>query len=347
MSKNKNKCDNVIFIRHKLDGADEVGLCEKLYNEKKIAYHYIGETHEVCRDIYKKEYSTKLSLLEKQYKAKTIKNAYKAAVLFEDAIKNKKLVIAEYTFENGKKEYLLGRVVGKKIEDIEYKNSNNFYKTLQLEDSPIKFSVEEFPVYLAVRPPFITLCEYGGRGSSEEITENNDDIKLRNNPFFVKIIPIIYKHKKNISVDEKIEFDVHLLHHSMIEQMCEEYLRLHGYDEKEATQLQYNSCRVGKSMEKYDIVGRAKNNVMIYAQVKADWKESYVNIFEDVEFPKEEKAEMILFASENGKNVELNNGAKFVSIQDVFKYFNNDVGQKMLMDMSGLSEEYQCYLEFK
>lgn len=328
--------ENVIFIRHKFDDEKEAGLCEKLYKEKKIAYHYIEGKHEECIDEKNKNSTEEVK-----------KNAYKAAVFFEDAIKNKKLVIAEYTFENGKKEYLLGCVVGEKVEDIEYKNSNDFYKTLQLEDSLVEFSVEEFPVYLAVRPPYITLCEYGERGSSEEITENNDDIKLRNNPFFVKIIPIIYKHKKNILVDEKIEFNVHLLHHSMIEQLCEEYLRLQGYDKSEETQLQYSSCRVGKSMEKYDIVGRARNYVMIYAQVKADWKRNYVNLFKGVEFPEEEKVEMILFADKKGEDKKLENNVKFISIQEVFEYFNNEVGQKMLLDMSGLSKEYQEYLKFK
>ena len=289
---------NVIFIRHNMQDQDDGDICERLYNENKIAYHYDNIPHEEC--------------LEKGKET----NVYKAADIFERA--KGKLVLAEYTIKK-QKHYLFGKVVSSKVEN-ERNEKGCIYKTLKLdikdftsENKPKDFPADDFPVYYAVRPPFVTCREYG------------EGKEYLHNPFFQQIIPAVFD-------DIEFEIDVHSLHHSMIEQMCEEYLRQNGYDGSDDSKLQYDICKVGKNMEKFDIIGICKNG-KIFAQVKADWKNSYVKIFKD---DKMEGIKIVFADTENRKIDDV----YFISIRYVFNYFKNKNPQ-MLIDMTGMAEKYQ------
>lgn len=349
MSENKNKCNNVIFIRHNLNSDNDGDICRILFEHNLIAYHYDDVSHQ---DFL--EYLENLSenaencLIKKSEIDKMLKSDMcKIARLFEKACKNEELVVAEYTIATPKgkkgkeyhKHYLLGRVKKQEVKNLD-KNGNEIqkghqgeiYKTLELEvkefDKQKDFPVNSFPVYYAVRPPFVTYREYGkGKDTCQ-------------NPFFEKIIPAIYDNKC-------FDADVHTLHPSMIEQLCEEYLRLYGYNGKEESQLQYSSCRVGKNMEKHDIVGRAKNNIIIYAQVKADDVSKHHDLYNEMK--KEDGKIYIVFADNTEQkepyfdNTEL--GIKFISIRTVFNYFKHN--RKLLTDMMGLPEKYEKLAEFK
>ena len=294
-------CENphVIFIRHNMQNKNDGNICERLYNENKIAYHYGEITH------------------NEALKMSKTGNAYKTATIFENA--DGKLVVAEYTLKK-QKHYLLGKVISSDV-----KNESNehgcIYKTLKLNIKDFSdinknglkdFPTDDFPVYYAVRPSFITCREYGDK---------------YHNHFFEQIIPAVYN-------NTEFEINVHSLHSSMIEQMCEEYLRQNGIDGLDASELQYDICKVGKDMEKYDIVGVNKKG-KIFAQVKADWQESYKDIFKDDKMI----GTKIVFADikENKKIGDV----YFISIQTVFNYFKDKNKDQMLKDMAGIAEEFR------
>ena len=240
--------------------------------------------------------------------------------IFDKLLKEpeKYLLIAEY--EN---KILVGKIEKKSKVGYEYGK----YKTLQFSKESIKkyYPSEDFPVYQAVRPQKSTCCE-------------------PHTAFMTKVLPFIYKHEDN----QKIQATTELLHAKVIEQMCEEYLRQKGYDETdEKSKLDYSSCRVGKTMKDFDIVGRAKNGRTVLAQVKSDNVSKYLGLYENIK--KEDNKVYIVFADgENNqkpifKNKELN--IQFIPIKSIYKYFVRN-NRQMIIDMIGLSEKYKELIKF-
>lgn len=310
MGENKNKCDNVIFIRHRF-GENEIELCEKLYDEKKIAYHHKNETFE---------------------NEKKEEDLYIGTKIFMELERNSEdyIIITEYNCNN---RILVGKIIqNAKVENLEYKIENkkknkieiNVYKTLLLSDT-CEFEAQDLPIYLAIRPQQGTCC-------------------YPKTAFMTRVLPLIYNYE--LLGKGKITVSTELFHDKAIEQMCEEYLRC-CEDEEIGAKLAYSSCRVGKTMKDYDIVGRLEDNREIFAQVKSDNVSKYKKLFEDIE-PEDNKVFVVFADSKENSNPKFNNkklDIKFISIKKVFEYFIKN-NQQMLIDMMGFPEKYKDLIKF-
>ena len=120
-------------------------------------------------------------------------------------------------------------------------NDFTYQVTLKLDPSSIGYiRYAEFPVLLAIRPPFSTIC--------------------RPSRTYPQIAAAFFN-RERIPATEALE----LLHPKVVEQLCVEYLRRRGH---ENDLLDYCTLRPGKSLAIIDIAGRLSSKRWLFAQVK-------------------------------------------------------------------------------
>ncbi len=278
--------------------ASRENFAQKMYEERRIAYGHYPLSHQECLS----ESATPELAADKDFK-----KAHSAAKMFEEMYRNVDdvLVAAEYELyeadDNGvyrkNKRLLLGKLKNEKVED--YKDYRFPMKTLSFDDAKVKeLRIEDYPVYLAVRPPFGTVC-------------------CPSSAFFTDCLPAVYE-------GEPIKLDKKLLHSSMLEQLCEEYLRRVGFGGEKMT---HSICKVGHSMSVFDIVGRAEKGKIFYAQVKSDKEDDTASSY----FAKYKNDEQhcYLFFDDCIQTSDYR-----ISTDEVFEYFKqNDI--QVLCDMIG------------
>ena len=282
--------------------ASNENFAQKMYEEKKIAYGHYPLLHHECLS---------KNVPPEQAADKNFQKARSAAKMFEYMSQNVEdiLVAAEYelyeTDDNGiyrkTKRLLLGKLKNEKVED--YKGYRFPMKTLSFDDKKLKeLRIEDYPVYLAVRPPFATVC-------------------CPSSTFFTDCLPAVYE-------ETKIKLDKKLLHSSMLEQLCEEYLRRVGFGGEKMIHI---ICKVGHSLSLFDIVGRTEKGKMLYAQVKSDKEDDMAaKYFSEY---KDDKQRCYLFFDDCMQT----NGNR-ISTNDVFEYFKQNDAQ-VLYDMIGLGQK--------
>jgi len=289
--------ENVYFIRHKQDELFLKEEINRLKDKNKIAIFFdnkpLSEVTIENTGINKKFFSSK--------KEGAVK--YKSALNFLCKIaKDGGIVVAEY---NDEPEVLIGQVKpGTSLEP-----SGKIEVTLQLTKTKIlKYS--DYPVALAVRPPYGTICRPLA-------------------PFFQTIIPMIYN-----NTESGIKIDRSLLHPKMLEQMCVEYLRVKGVN---GQILKYCILRPGKSLAIIDIAGISKDSKIIFAQVKANKisPEAHASFIEFAS--KNFKDTINVIFSENDPTLKKHPSITYVNVDDVFNYFKiND--EEMIRRMIGFHE---------
>ncbi len=302
--------NNVVYIRHKLNDPEDGDVVEKLFEKGKIAYHNNEEDHDA------------------NYAA-----GYSPAKIFQELVDApaEKIIIAEYHDDK----FLVGRVMPQSVMLVnnacEKIDGGRVYKTLQLTEFE-PFSATQFPIYLATRPAYSTCCH----------------VQV---PFLKVVLPAIYrvirqqKTAKNVDQIEKIPVTVGVLHPAGVEQLSEEFLRRFGYDSLDpSTRLAYSICRVGKTMKKYDIVGRLCGGQTLYAQVKSDAKKKYKKLLKQTELTKNDR--FVLFSANTDIETGiLDKNVFFISVHRVFHAFQNSDDEKerqLLKDMilMGLPQKY-------
>jgi len=290
----KSLTDQVFFIRHKADEhfpADEI---QQLKDKNKIAIFFDNEPlSNVTLD--------GLDINPKYFLGK--KGKYKSALNCLCGIaKNGGMVVAEY---NNDSEALIGQVnPGTRLESF-----GKMTVTLQLSKTQI-LKYGDYPVTLAARPPYVTICKPGA-------------------PFFQKIIPLIYNNDEN-----NIKPDRSLLHHKALEQMCVEYLRTKGVNDQI---LKYCILRPGKSLAIIDIAGISKGGKKIYAQVKADKinpadHTSFINFVTD-----NIKETINIIFSKIDPVLKKHSDITYINVDDVFNYIK-EKDENMVRNMIGFSK---------
>lgn len=295
MEQNKGESD-ADFEQRK--ASPEWNFAQQMLAEKKFAYGHCRHSHRECLNG---------NFREEEGFAK----AHSAAKMFAEmlAAKDDALVVAEYELYDlpakaSYKKVLFGKIDSKEVEDCF--NKNGFpMKTLHFAPDTVReLKIEDYPVYLAARPPYTTVCR-------------------PQSCFFTCCIPVIYDGKP-------LKADVKLLHYKMLEQLCEEYLRRFGV---EGVRMTNTICKVGKSLSVFDIIGRLENGKKVFAQVKADREddtaERYLRLYKE-----SDKACYLFFddcrAGENRRRI---------AVSEVFGRFAESAwGRKMLADMIGIDD---------
>lgn len=287
---------NTYFIRHKDENRKNLS---KLLQNHKIAIFFEDIPWNQATDA---EYWK--SPERKNQKGSRYFTAYKTAVeFFKMLSKDGGQIFAEYEnaiLPNGKKGCLLGTVTpGTPV--LEWDGCNT---TLQLQNV-VEVEYAKYPVLLAIRPPYGTICQ-------------------PQRQTYAKLAESLLKHKP-------IQPDIELIHPSVAEQMCVEFLRIYGISEKEEDKLNYLFLNVGKTMATVDIAGRLNNNKKVFCQVKHgpihdNTKKAFVEII-----PKE--AIGVIFAN-NVANEVIGN-IHYINIKDIYQKILKDSPQ-MIIDMIGI-----------
>ncbi|MDD4178539.1 MAG: hypothetical protein PHH14_00605 [Candidatus Margulisbacteria bacterium] len=285
---------NVYFIRHKQDDDFSKGEINRLKEKNKIAIFFdnkpLSEVTIGNTEIHEKYFSDK--------KAVTVKYRSALNCLLKIA-KDGGMVVAEY---NDESEVLIGQVKpGTSLEA-----SGKIEVTLQLtKTKTLKYS--DYPVALAVRPPYGTICKPLA-------------------PFFQTIIPMIYN-----NAESSININRSLLHPKMLEQMCVEYLRIKGVNDQI---LKYCILRPGKSLAIIDIAGISRSGKPIYAQVKADKIKPEAHACFIKFASKNFKDALNVIFSESDSTLKKHSEITYVNVDDVFNYFKTN-DEEMIRRMIG------------
>jgi hypothetical protein len=228
--------------------------------------------------------------------------------------KNGGYAFVEYNSGRGLKndKYGYGCVFVEVEKNTNISSSISFEVTLKykkLED----VSYIDFPVLLAIRPPFSTIC-----------------IPYR--PTFAKIADYLLSGTKEICLD--------YLHPKMAEQLCVEYLR--EVSQKNTGKLSYCTLKPGGSTAVIDITGESyigDISMTIFAQVKNG------SIIEDDLDRFQELCEVdadcygYIFATEEPLK-KLNSNVSYIDLNEVFDHFNaTKKGRLMLEQMIGFKKE--------
>lgn len=285
----------IYFIRHKFNGIDEAAII--LMNQKLIGFHFADEFFERKEDY-------------KQLHTGYEKGFSKAFDAFSRLGQSGGIVVFEY---NDPDEFYVATVNGnQKISrfDFEYSDQTVFiYKVLQYVKAR-KFSYAEYPVLLAIRPPYGTACQPGWH--------------------YRQIIRHIY-------LGSNLPRTVNLLHPKVLEQLCENYLRSEFVPPP--IRIQYTIMKTGKTLPIVDIVGRSLTGQKLLVQVthhsggpaKAK-AEQLIKIRRHIP-----SAKSILFSADS--HLAIDGLDIHVNISSVFSTFNNspeDWHQAMIKEMIGI-----------
>lgn len=296
------------FIRHKLKG-DEYDLCD---------------AHRIAIDFENLPVPEKQTELDPDHfrdLPSRYASAYRTALNYMINLRD----LGGYVFA----EYGRGYIGKNRSEDIgcilariepqdrfeAFAPSNKKYSyqvSLQLNPNSIGYiRYSDFPVLLAIRPPFSTICQPSR--TYQEIASAFFD-------------------RQRIPGSKALE----LIHPKMVEQLCVEYLRQKGHKNHK---LDYCALRPGKSLAIIDIAGRLTNKQWIFAQVKnASLSQSYsaelaCELERFIGKSDEERAEGVLFGSFD-KGQSYDGPISFVDLNDVLEYFRQRQST-ILEDMIG------------
>lgn len=290
------------FIRHNLKG-DERDLCD---------------AYRIAIDFENRPISRKPSELDPD-----IRGAYRSALNYMIQLRDHGgYVFAEYGGYIGRRRSgdigcILAKIEPQDNFDVFNAHTNNFtYQvTLKLVPSSIGYiRYSEFPVLLAIRPPFSTIC----RPSRT-----------------YKQIAAAFFNKEEIPATEALN----TLHPKIVEQLCVEYLRREGCNNDK---LAYCTLRPGKSLAIIDIAGRLEDERPIFAQVKnaslsanrsaelASQLESFIGK------SNREDPVGVLFGKFDGARV-YDGPISFVDLEKVFQYFREQ-DETVLKNMVGFGE---------
>ncbi len=290
------------FIRHKLRG-DEVELCD---------------AHRIAIDFDNLPISGDATELGSE-----IRGAYRTALTYMIHLRDHGgYVFAEYGegYIGNRRSGDIGCILAKvepqrrfgafkpTAKDYEYQ------VTLELDPSSIGYiRYSEFPVLLAIRPPFSTIC--------------------RPSRTYPQIAEAFFD-RKPMPAQDVLE----LLHPKMVEQLCVEYLRRRDQDDR----LDYCMLRPGKSLAIIDIAGRLVSGEALFAQVKnaplsADRSSKLAGELERfVCSAKEDNAVGILFGQFKDAQ-DCDGPISFVDLRDVIRSFHGE-DRKVLEDMIGAGD---------
>ena len=296
---------DTFFIRHKLKG-DEKDLCDA----RRIAIdfeneHIPGKQTDLDPDCFRGTYRSALNYMIRLRD----QGGYVFAEYGEGYIGKRR---------SGDVGCILARIEPQDQFDAFNAPENDFtYQvTLKLDPSSIGYvRYSEFPVLLAIRPPFSTIC----RPSRT-----------------YKQIAAAFFNRGKIPATKALD----LLHPKMVEQLCVEYLRRRGH---ENDKLDYCMLRPGKSLAIIDIAGRlSSSGRKLFAQVKnaslsADRSSKLASQLES--FIGESNTDNdvgVLFGRFEGSR-DYDGPISFVDLEEVFQYFREQ-RETVLKDMIGFWE---------
>jgi hypothetical protein len=231
------KNEKVYFIRHNLDNSD---TANRLCTGELIAIFFGIEKPDDVFSVVDGKYT----VIETKLKGKNRQQCRTAVSYFAELANDGGLVVAEYNGGNiasGSESSFYGAKVGRVEKNSQIISHDGAPICLKLTDvKSLKYA--DFPVMLAVRPPFVTIC----------VPDSN---------LFKDIIP-------NWFSDTPIkEISYGMLHYKMTEQMCVEYMLKHDETNSEI-KLNYCILRPGKNAPLFDIAGIDTCGKKVYASVK-------------------------------------------------------------------------------
>ena len=296
------------FIRHKFPG-DEKDLCDARRIAIRFENHRIlGKQTDLNPDWFRG--------LSPRY-ASTYRSALNYMIRLRD---QGGYVFAEYGGGYiGKHRHrdigcILARIKPQDQFDVFNASANDFTYQVALKLDPssvgyIRYS--EFPVLLAIRPPYSTIC--------------------RPSRTYPQIAAAFFN-RERLPATEALE----LMHPKMVEQLCVEYLRRRGH---ENDLLDYCTLRPGKSLAIIDIAGRLSSKRWLFAQVKnaslsANYSSELASQLES--FIGEsigDNAVGVLFGKFEGAQ-NYDGPISFVDLKEVFQYFRKQQ-KAVLEDMIG------------
>ena len=300
---------NVFFIRHNNpECKDHIGeWIDTLCDHNRIGLFFENLPF---AEIYKSSGEVDTDRIDKiNYSSGTRKQYITSLKYFHEIAKEGAYLFVEYS--NGK---LPGNRYGcllceikpnqsiKKNDDVEITLGYKIIKEIQYFN---------YPVLLAIRPPFTTIC-IPQRGTWAEVCKA---LVTKYQP------PVLLK----------------LMHPTMCEQMCEEYLRLHGVEcDGGFDILEYCTLKTGGSLAVADIVGKSQQGISIFAQVKNSKisdkaKSSFINACQNLP-----QGHNIIF-SHDPDEVIAGTNVRIINVQKVFEYFALGGRKQMLIDMIGIN----------
>lgn len=294
--------DEVYFIRHKIKNEDETPEINRktildIMRQKRIAIMFENEPWSMVFDTSAEKPKSKY------FEQFTKENStYRSALnYFFNISKKGGYIVAEY-LDGEMQGNGYGAIVSRVLKGTQVESAAGFQVTLQLDANFYEIiNYSKYPVLLAIRPPYSTICK-PSRSTYKEFI----NFKLAGD------------------VDFPLSLD--LLHPEMAEQMCVEYLRSVGVN---GHKLSYCSLRPGKTLAVIDICGVLDNDKDVFAQVKNgnienDALDAFVkftqNNFDGVN---------IVFSKDRNK---ARTNVVFVNIDDVFNHFKA-YNPKMLVKM--------------
>lgn len=231
------------FIRHK---SKDPKTFQTLLSENSIAIFFDNlPWHEVFDENAKTPradyFTTDYSLKE----GRGYSRAYTSAIrLINEIRSNGAYVFAEYGDAYlGNEQY--GCILGRVEKDSSIVEIPGISKIgIRLIPSSIKkILYSDYPVLLAIRPPYGTIC-------------------CPQRSTYAMVAEQLYGSKK-------ITLSADLIHPNMVEQMCGEYLRIFSLHENDPSyRLAFCSMKIGKNLATIDISGRLQNGKRLFAQIK-------------------------------------------------------------------------------
>jgi len=290
------------FIRHKFPG-DEEDLCDS----RRIAINF--ENHRIPGK-------------QTELDPDRFRGSYRSALNYMIRLRDQGgYVFAEYgggyigKRRSGDKGCILARIEPQDQFDAFNAPANDYtYQvTLKLDPNSVGYiRYSEFPVLLAIRPPFSTICQ-----------------PSRTYPQ----IAAAFFNRESLPATDVLEF----MHPKMVEQLCVEYLRRRGH---ENDLLDYCMLRPGKSLAIIDIAGRlSPSGQKLFAQVKnaplsADRSSKLASELESfIGKSNANNAVGVLFGRFEGAQ-NYDGPISFVDLEEVFQYFRKQQ-KAVLEDMIG------------
>ena len=289
--------DDVYFIRHKIKKEDESpelnrNTIRDIMRQKRIAIMFENEPWNVVFD-------GKPSV--DYFQGLKNNSKYRSALSYFHNISSKGgYIIAEY-LDGETPGNCYGAIVSRVSKGTQIEPAAGFQVTLQLDANFYEIiDYSKYPVLLAIRPPFGTLCK-PGRDTYREFV----NYKLTKQP---------------------PELSTHLLHPKMAEQMCVEYLRSVGVN---GHTLSYCTLKPGQTLAVIDIYGVLNNDKDVFAQVK-NGEIAPPDLAAFKEFTKNniDGANIVFSKDRNKAEPKI----VFINIDDVFDHFKTH-NPKMLEKM--------------
>ena len=303
----------VYFIRHKNEKRPQI--IQSLKEENRIAIFFENRPWNEVGKFIETGDPNNLPPDPKRKKSET--TAYRTALKYFEALsQNGGYLFVEYGDAELTKEskgcFFVEIAKGTQVESLNISDCSDLIHITLKYTLRTKVNYSHYPVLLAIRPPFSTIC----------ITSKRTYPKIAG-----------YLREPSILLPPSLD----LLHPKMMEQMCVEYLLKRGLDHNgENSKLDYCFLKPGKNLAYIDIAGRLNNGQILYAQVK----NSPINKRDEANFKKfiqdQSNVAAVIFADFNKDNqnaYSLKESIHYIDIQDVFNEFKHN--NQMMEDMIG------------